>query len=126
MTQAVGRQPFEHASVERADHLSRSDKRLMDAAGRVTGIGPVEIRRRNMVPASAMPYRTSMGTTFDSGDFPRLLAEGLADADWDGFPQRRRESDVRGKRRGSATFSKHSRQISSIGSISSRSPLPRR
>ena len=75
-------------------------ERLMDAAGRVTGIGPVEIRRRNMVPASAMPYRTSMGTTFDSGDFPRLLAEGLADADWDGFPQRRHESDVRGKRRG--------------------------
>jgi len=75
-------------------------ERLMDAAGRVTALGPVEIRRRNMVPASAMPYRTSMGTTFDSGDFPRLLAEGLADADWDGFAQRRRESDVRGKRRG--------------------------
>ena len=75
-------------------------ERLMDAAGRATGLGPVEIRRRNMIPANAMPYTTSMGTIFDCGDFPRLLAEGLKDADWDGFEQRRREARARGFLRG--------------------------
>src|SRR5215468_2008422 len=75
-------------------------ERLIDAAGRATGLGPVEIRRRNMIPATAIPYTTSMGTKFDSGDFPHLLAEGLKDADWDGFEQRRREAKARGRLRG--------------------------
>ena len=32
-----------------------------------------EIRRRNLIPAEAHPYRTALGTTIDSGDFPGLL-----------------------------------------------------
>ena len=75
-------------------------ERLMDAAGRATGLGPVEIRRRNMIPPQAMPYTTSLGTTFDVGDFPRLLGEAVKDADWDGFEARRREAKARGKARG--------------------------
>jgi aerobic carbon-monoxide dehydrogenase large subunit len=75
-------------------------ERLIDEAGRVTGLGPIEIRRRNMVPPDAMPYTTAMGHTFDSGDFPRLLAEALQDADWDGFEERRAESRRRGLLRG--------------------------
>src|SRR5262245_46088841 len=75
-------------------------ERLMDAAGRATGLGPVEIRRRNMIPPSAMPYTTSLGTTFDVGDFPRLLGEAVKDADWDGFEARRRAAKARGKLRG--------------------------
>ncbi len=75
-------------------------ERLVDAAGRATGLGPIEIRRRNMVPPEAMPYTTSMGTTFDVGDFPRLLAEAVKDADWDGFETRRRDSRARGRLRG--------------------------
>ena len=75
-------------------------ERLMDAAGRATGLGPVEIRRRNMIPAKAMPYTTTLGTTFDDGDFPRLLSEAVKDADWDGFEARRREAKGRGRLRG--------------------------
>jgi len=75
-------------------------ERLMDAAGRASGLGPVEIRRRNMIPAEAMPYTTSMGHTFDVGDFPRLLSEAVKDADWDGFESRRREARARGRLRG--------------------------
>jgi aerobic carbon-monoxide dehydrogenase large subunit len=75
-------------------------ERLIDAAGRATGLGPVEIRRRNMIPPQAMPYTTSLGTTFDVGDFPRLLGEAVNDSDWDGFEARRREAKARGKLRG--------------------------
>jgi carbon-monoxide dehydrogenase large subunit len=75
-------------------------ERLIDAAGRATGLGAVEIRKRNMIQPSAMPYKTSMGHTFDSGDFPRLLGEATKDAGWDGFEARRREAASRGRLRG--------------------------
>ena len=75
-------------------------ERLMDEAGRATGLGPIEIRRRNMIRPEAMPYTTTMGLTYDSGDFPRLLAEAMKDADWEGFESRRREAKARGRLRG--------------------------
>jgi len=75
-------------------------ERLVDAAGRATGLGPIEIRRRNMIPAEAMPYTTSMGHTYDVGEFPRLLSAAVKDADWDGFEARRREARARGRLRG--------------------------
>jgi carbon-monoxide dehydrogenase large subunit len=75
-------------------------ERLMDEAGRATGLGPIEIRRRNMIRPESMPCTTSLGHTYDSGDFPRLLSEAVKDADWDGFDARRRESEARGRLRG--------------------------
>lgn len=75
-------------------------ERLVDCAAFDTGIPRDEIRRRNFVQPEAMPYRTVLGNTYDSGDFPRLLAEALKRADWDGFAARRAESEARGKLRG--------------------------
>jgi carbon-monoxide dehydrogenase large subunit len=71
-------------------------ERVMEEAGRVTGLGPVEIRRRNTVPRIDAPYRAASGQTYDSGDFPRLLGEALRRADWDGFADRKAESEARG------------------------------
>jgi aerobic carbon-monoxide dehydrogenase large subunit len=75
-------------------------ERLVDAAARETGLGPDEIRRRNFIPPSAMPYKTPMIVAYDSGDFARNLDSALAHADWKGFPRRREEALQRGKRRG--------------------------
>ena len=75
-------------------------ERLMDAAARVAGLDPVEIRRRNLVPADATPYRNVMGLTIDSGDFPAVLDMALAEAAWDGFESRREEAAGRGRYRG--------------------------
>jgi carbon-monoxide dehydrogenase large subunit len=77
-------------------------ERLMDRAAAELNMDPAELRRRNLVPPTAMPYRTPMGETFDSGDFPRLLDQALAAADWAGFEARRRESAARGRLRGRA------------------------
>ena len=52
-------------------------ERLIDAAARELGIDRIEIRKRNMVPQSAMPYTTAMGQRYDSGDFPRVLDAAL-------------------------------------------------
>jgi carbon-monoxide dehydrogenase large subunit len=75
-------------------------ERLVDKIGRETGLGPAEIRRRNFVKASQMPYTSVLGLTYDSGDFERNMRDAMADADWDGFPARKAEAARRGKLRG--------------------------
>jgi carbon-monoxide dehydrogenase large subunit len=75
-------------------------ERVVEEAARVTGIDPVRLRRRNLIRPSAMPYRTAIGTTFDSGEFEAVLDKALALADVDGFKRRRREAGKRGKYRG--------------------------
>ena len=67
-------------------------ERLADAAARRLGIDRAEIRRRNLIPKEAMPYKTPIGPTYDCGDFPRLLQRALEIADYAGFPERKRNS----------------------------------
>jgi carbon-monoxide dehydrogenase large subunit len=75
-------------------------ERIVDAAGRETGLGPAENRRRNCIPPEAMPYTTALGKTYDTGDFRRNLEDALAIADWDGFEARRDDARAHGKLRG--------------------------
>jgi carbon-monoxide dehydrogenase large subunit len=75
-------------------------ERAIDEAARVTGIDPVKLRRRNFIKPSALPYKTAVGTTIDSGEFASVLDKALALADYDGFKQRRRAAAKRGKYRG--------------------------
>ena len=75
-------------------------ERVINEAARMTGIDPIRLRRRNLIKSSAMPYKTAVGTTIDSGEFETVLDKALALADHDGFKQRRREAAKRGKYRG--------------------------
>jgi carbon-monoxide dehydrogenase large subunit len=75
-------------------------ERLADEAARACGLSPDEIRRRNMIPADAMPYKTALGEEYDSGEFERLMDEAMALADWAGFPARRAQSATAGRLRG--------------------------
>ena len=75
-------------------------ERLIDAAANETGRDRIAIRRHNMVPPSAMPYRTAMDQTYDSGDFERVLDAALEKIDWAGFEARRAASERRGRKRG--------------------------
>jgi carbon-monoxide dehydrogenase large subunit len=75
-------------------------ERLMDAAARKTGLDPAELRRRNLIRPEQMPYKNPLGQTYDSGNFPALLEQGLALADYDGFDKRLAQSKARGKLRG--------------------------
>src|SRR2546430_5252799 len=75
-------------------------ERVVDEAARVTGIDPVKLRRRNLIKPSAMPYKTAVGTTIDSGEFATLLDKALALAAYDGFKRRRRAAAKGGKYRG--------------------------
>ena len=72
-------------------------ERLVDAAARETGLGRDEIRRRNLVPPSAMPYATPLIAVYDSGDFPANLELALRQAGFAEFEARRAEAKKRGK-----------------------------
>src|SRR5688500_4244531 len=68
-------------------------ERLMDKAAHVLGIDVIEIRRRNLIPAEAMPYLTVTGQTLDSGDYSGLIDRALDIAGYDALrseQQRRR------------------------------------
>ena len=75
-------------------------ERLIDLAARRHGFDRVELRRKNLVPASAMPYRNAVGTLYDSGDYLAAQDRALALADWAGFEARRAEARRRGRYRG--------------------------
>jgi carbon-monoxide dehydrogenase large subunit len=75
-------------------------ERLIDLAARQTGIDRIELRRKNLVPQSAMPYTNPFGMVYDSGDYHGAMAHVLKLADWAGFPARREAAKARGKCRG--------------------------
>jgi carbon-monoxide dehydrogenase large subunit len=75
-------------------------ERLIDDAGRELGLDPVELRRKNLIPASAMPYKTPLGVSYDCGDFPKNMEDALKVADVAGFAARREASRARGLLRG--------------------------
>ena len=75
-------------------------ERAVDQAARETGRDPVALRRLNLVPRDAFPYRTALGYEYDSGDYAALLDAALRLSDADGFTARRDASAGRGLRRG--------------------------
>ncbi|OLC31363.1 MAG: carbon monoxide dehydrogenase [Candidatus Rokubacteria bacterium 13_1_40CM_4_69_5] len=75
-------------------------ERLIDLAARRHGFDRVELRRRNLVPGSAMPYRNPLGLLYDSGDYAAAQERAVALSDWAGFEARRAEARRRGRYRG--------------------------
>ncbi|MCG8544624.1 MAG: molybdopterin-dependent oxidoreductase, partial [Alphaproteobacteria bacterium] len=73
-------------------------ERLIDRAAREMKLDRAELRRRNLIPAAAVPYTSITGTTVDSGRFPANLDAALAASE--GFDARRRDSESRGLWRG--------------------------
>src|SRR5438477_1352436 len=75
-------------------------ERMVDLAADELGIDPVELRRRNLIPPEAMPFKSGLTFTYDCGEFEKVLDEGLRRADVAGFARRRAESERHGKLRG--------------------------
>ncbi|MFA6266725.1 MAG: xanthine dehydrogenase family protein molybdopterin-binding subunit [Pseudolabrys sp.] len=74
-------------------------ERVVEEAARLLKMDPAKLRRKNLIPASAMPFKTPI-QTYDSGDFPGVVDKALALADYANFAKRQREASKRGKLRG--------------------------
>ena len=78
-------------------------ERLLDLVAREMKLDRAEVRRRNLIPASKMPYkkplkaRSGAAMEYDSGDYPACQAEALAAAGWDAFPKLQAEARTRGR-----------------------------
>ena len=75
-------------------------ERVIDVAARELGLAPEELRRRNFIQPSAMPYQTPVESRYDSGDFAAVLDRALEAAEAKGFAARKAVSEKRGKKRG--------------------------
>ncbi|HEY4170748.1 MAG TPA: molybdopterin cofactor-binding domain-containing protein, partial [Reyranella sp.] len=75
-------------------------ERLIDDAARELGVDRVELRRKNMLPASALPYQSPVGPYYDCGEFEKNMDMALELADVAGFAARKAESTARGRLRG--------------------------
>ena len=75
-------------------------ERLIDDTARELKLDRIELRRKNLIPASALPYKTPLGVSYDCGEFARGMEKALEFADVAGFAKRRAESEGRGKLRG--------------------------
>ncbi|MEN2986805.1 xanthine dehydrogenase family protein molybdopterin-binding subunit [Tistrella sp. BH-R2-4] len=75
-------------------------ERIVEAAARALDMDPFEIRRRNAIPADAIPYKTPFLWTYDSGNLPALMDLARAAADIDGYAARKAATEARGCLRG--------------------------
>jgi carbon-monoxide dehydrogenase large subunit len=75
-------------------------ERLIDVAARELGLSPYELRRRNLIPPSAMPYKTALVFTYDCGEFEGNMQEAAALSELSTFEQRQIDAAARGKLRG--------------------------
>ena len=62
-----------------------SIERAVDRFARAIDRDPLEVRMANLVPADRFPYRTAVGATYDSGNYPEALQRAVAEADYEGL-----------------------------------------
>ena len=94
MANTNGTAPYRGAGRPEATYVI---ERLLDDAAQELEIDRLELRRRNIIPSGAMPYRNAFGNIYDCGHFGENMERVLALADYDGFDGRRQEAAARGK-----------------------------
>jgi aerobic carbon-monoxide dehydrogenase large subunit len=72
-------------------------ERLLDLVAERTGLDPAEVRRRNLLPREAYPFKSTTGLTYDSGDFPKALEQVLAAARYDELRQQQAAARAAGR-----------------------------
>ena len=75
-------------------------ERALDLAASELGIDRLDLRKRNIIRKSDLPFKAASDMTYDCGDFLGVLKQALEAADYSGFNRRRRESKKRGLLRG--------------------------
>src|SRR5437773_6587124 len=99
MTNTNSTAPYRGAGRPAATYVL---ERLIDDAARELGLDPIELRRKNLIPTAAMPYRNPLGATYDCGDFATSMERALKLGEVAGYALRRDEARRRGKLRGLA------------------------
>jgi 2-furoyl-CoA dehydrogenase large subunit len=92
-------------------------ERLMQRIAIELKLEPLEVVRRNLVPATAMPYRTATGALLDSGDFAAALAAAVADGRLEALQVRRDAARTQGRHYGIGFAAVVEPSVSNMGYI---------
>ena len=71
-------------------------ERIIEIAARRLGFDPLELRRKNLIPPTAMPYINAVGSRYDSGEYEINMERAIRLADWNGFDLRKKASAEKG------------------------------
>jgi carbon-monoxide dehydrogenase large subunit len=63
-------------------------ERMLDLLARELRLDPAEVRRRNLIPAEALPYESITGMRYDSGDYRRALDVALETVGYEEWRER--------------------------------------
>ena len=96
-TNTIPTAPYRGAGRPEANYLL---ERLVEEAARITGIAPDQIRKRNLIPPSAIPYKTPIGAIYDSGDFPAVFDKAIELSRFADFESRKDHARENRKLRG--------------------------
>jgi 2-furoyl-CoA dehydrogenase large subunit len=72
-------------------------ERMMDRVAQALELGPIEVRRKNLIQPNEMPYRTISGNVYDSGDYPGLLSTLLEKIDYERLLEEQKKAREQGK-----------------------------
>jgi carbon-monoxide dehydrogenase large subunit len=72
-------------------------ERMMDKVAQATGLDPVEVRRRNLIPPFENGHDVVTGLKYDSGNYEGALAKALTHVDYDGLRAEQQEARKRGR-----------------------------
>jgi carbon-monoxide dehydrogenase large subunit len=97
MTNTNSTAPYRGAGRPEATYLI---ERVIDDAARELNLDRVELRRKNLIPSAAMPWKTPLAFTYDCGEFGKGMDKALELSGYANFAKRKEESNVRGKLRG--------------------------
>src|SRR4029077_8581637 len=64
-------------------------ERVIDVAAAALGFDPFCLRRGNLLPPAAMPFKTGLVFTYDCGEFEQIMERAVALGDRAGFERRR-------------------------------------
>ncbi|MEK6986802.1 MAG: aerobic carbon-monoxide dehydrogenase large subunit [Candidatus Thermoplasmatota archaeon] len=110
----TGSYPFEKAFVEvdaaytnkppggiayrcsfRVTEAAYTIERMVDILAHKLGMDPAELRMKNFIPPASFPYKSALGWTYDSGDYPAALRKAM---DLIGYEELRKEQQEKRKR----------------------------
>jgi 2-furoyl-CoA dehydrogenase large subunit len=101
-------------------------ERLMQRIAVELQLDPLDVIRKNLIPANAFPYRTAAGALYDSGDFPQAIAIATGDGRIEDLRRRRDAARATGKRYGIGFATVVEPGMSNMGYLSTLLPAAAR
>ncbi|AHL75702.1 carbon monoxide dehydrogenase [Stutzerimonas stutzeri] len=92
-------------------------ERLMHEVATQLGLDPLQVIRRNLVPAGVFPYRAAAGALLDSGDYPATVDLAVREGGLDELLQRREQARAEGRLYGIGYTAVVEPSISNMGYI---------